>query len=687
MNRTRPGFPGFILLCLLLCSAGLLWSNAKEPFTAGDYFKLENVADPQISPDGSLIVFVRQWPDIMTDRQYSNLWIVNFDGSELRPLTTGEFSDSSPRWSPDGTRLAFLSNREGDRQIHVRWMDTGQTARITDIRQAPSNIAWSPDGKSIAFTSLVPSSPPQPPKMPERPRGANWADPPIIIDRLTYRANGSGYIPHGTDQIFVVSAEGGSPRQITSGEYFQEGIEASWTPDGREIIFSAIRKPDWEWIVRDSEVYAISVADGNIRTLTSRVGPDSSPTVSPDGKWIAYTGSDDPPQTPERRKDFRSYTVTKLYLMGIDGSNPKLLSGSVDNDVGNVSWSPDSGKIFFTVQERGSTNLYVATLDGQVSKAIEGIQQMGALTIARNGRAAATLTSPQESGNVVSFTLDKPAPKQITFMNRDLLAARRLGEVEEIWYKSSLDGKDIQGWIVKPPDFDPSKKYPLILYIHGGPHSMYGVSFNFEFQVHAGAENVVLYTNPRGSTGYGQEFGNIIQYKYPGDDYFDLMSGVDEVIKKGYVDSNNLFVTGGSGGGVLTCWVIGRTNRFAAAVSQYPVINWYSFVGTADFGLRMGYRWFNKWPWEDVEDYMGRSPIALVGNVTTPTMLITGEEDWRTPISDTEQYFRALKLQQKEARMVRVPGEPHGIRRFPSHYVAKIRHIQEWFEKHKRGDQ
>jgi dipeptidyl aminopeptidase/acylaminoacyl peptidase len=678
--RSLPALLGILATAALSADVN---DNKDKRLTAELYFQWEEASDPQISPDGSRIVYVRRWPDVMTDRRFSNIWTVSFSGSDNRPLTTGEYSDSSPRWSPDGRRLAFISNRDGDSQIYVRWMDTGQITRVTDIRSAPSNISWSPDGSRIAFTALVPSERPATPKMLAKPEGAKWADPPVVIDRLVYRADGRGYLPHGFNHIFVVPSEGGSPRQLTTGDYehatgmFSTNQQPCWTPDGKQILFSATRKPEWEWIVGDSEIYALSLSDGNIRALTTRQGPDSGPVVSPDGKWIAYTGFD------EKRL---SYTVNRLYVMGIDGSNPRLISETVDNDVRNPVWAPDGRSVYFTVGDRGSVNVYTASLDGKVRQITQGVHQIGNLSMSSNGFVATTLSSPTKPGDIVSFALENPAPRQLTFVNDDLLETRVPGKVEEIWYKSSFDGRNMQGWIVKPPDFDPKKKYPLILYIHGGPHSMYGVGFDFEFQVHAAAGYVVLYTNPRGSTGYGQEFGNLIQYNYPGDDYFDLVSGVDELLKKGYIDSNNLFVTGGSGGGVLTCWVIGRTNRFAAAVSQFPVINWYSFVGTADFGNSMGWRWFRKWPWEDTEDHMKRSPIALVGNVTTPTLLITGEADWRTPISETEQYFRALKLQKKEARMVRVPDEPHGIRNHPSHYIAKILFIQDWFEKHKRTE-
>jgi acylaminoacyl-peptidase len=280
------------------------------------------------------------------------------------------------------------------------------------------------------------------------------------------------------------------------------------------------------------------------------------------------------------------------------------------------------------------------------------------------------------------------APRVVTQVNADLLAQRRLGAVEEVWYESDSPIKSlfkVQGWILKPPDFDPSRKYPLILEIHGGPFANYGDRFDVEKQVWAGKGYVVLYTNPRGSTSYGEWFANLIHHAYPGDDYFDLVNGVDALIADGHVDRENLFVTGGSGGGVLTCWMIGRTDRFRAAASQYPVINWYSFTLTADLSVFFWKYWFPGLPWDHTQHYMDRSLTSVVKNVKTPTMVITGEEDWRTPISESEQYYKALKLLKVESVLVRVPGEPHGIRQRPSHHVAKMLNIVGWFDKHRTG--
>ena len=444
---------------------------------------------------------------------------------------------------------------------------------------------------------------------------------------------------------------------------------------------SANRHENFELDQRNTEVYEFRVSDGAVRALTSRVGPDGQPAVSPDGTRIAYTGFDD---------KLEGYQVSKLYLMERDGSRPRLVTAAWDRDVQQPRWAPDGRSVYFLSDDKGNTGLYRASLDGEVTKLAGGMGSStgasgggAALTIARNGNFAVTCTRPDLPGDIGVGTLAAPVVKMVTAVNEGLLAARTLGAVEEIWYESSKDKRRIQGWILKPPSFDPARKYPLILEIHGGPFANYGDRFDLEKQLMAARGYVVLYTNPRGSTSYGREFGNLIHHAYPGDDFYDLDSGVDAVIAKGYIDPAHVYVTGGSGGGVLTCWMIGRSTRFRAAASIYPVINWYSFVLTSDIGNWVSKVWFPGLPWDHVEHYEKRSLLSVVKNVKTPTLLITGEADFRTPMSDSEQYYQALKLLGVESVLVRVPDEPHGVAVRPSHLMTKAAYILGWFEKHK----
>jgi len=680
----------FVLLLAVVpaMASGYQSSNRLELL---DVFQLEWVSDPQISPDGGRIVYVRNFNDIMVDTSRSNLWIADVTSGDKRPLTTGTTNDFSPRWSPDGSKLLYVSTRDGGAELWLRWMDTGDTAKLTSLIHDPSGLSWSPDGRSIAFSMFVPSPPESFVTLPPAPEGAEWAEPARVMTRLRYRADGAGYLPFGFNQIFVLPVDGGTPRQITSGDFSHRG-RLSWTPDSSSILFSANRRDDADLEGSDTDVYRVSVAGGELTRLTDRFGPDNGPVMSPDGSKIAWTGYD------ER---YQGYEVTKLYVMNSDGSDKRLVSGGLDRDVQGHTWRADGSGLFFQYDDEGNTKVAFLSLDGEVSDVARGVGGLslgrpytgGAFSLANNDRFAFTIS---DSTHPADLAVGEPEwgtaasgpdaiagrTRRLTDLNADLFAHKQLGEVEMFWYESSFDQRPIQGWIVTPPDFDPSGSYPLILEIHGGPFAAYSDFFSVEAQLYAAAGYVVLYTNPRGSTSYGAEFGNLIHHAYPSSDFDDLMSGVDAVLARGYVDESELFVTGGSGGGVLTAWIVGHSDRFAAAVAAKPVINWYSFVLTSD--IAPVYKtWFPGLPWDNLEHYMERSPLHHVGNVTTPTMLLTGEVDYRTPISETEQFYTALKLRGIETAMVRIPEASHGIAARPSYLISKVAHILEWFERYR----
>jgi len=671
----------------LALSAGALHAQvndaAADPdrFQYLDVFELEVAADPRISPDGSRIVYVRRGFDIMTDRSRTALWTLDADGTNHRALTDGNSGVGMPRWSPDGNRLLYVSSEGGSSQIFVRWMDTGQVAELTNVTESPGSLTWSPDGNWIAMTMHVPEAQPTFARMPQKPEGAQWNEPPLVVDRLSYRADGVGYLPRGNTHIFVMPAEGGTPRQLTSGS-FDHGGRLSWTPDSRAIVFSANRgRPDFD--VANSDVFEIDVDTGVLKQLTDRFGPDSEPVVSPDGARIAYTGFDDRHQ---------GYQVTHLYIMNRDGSGSRQVS-DLDRDIGDLNWSRDGRGLFFQYDDEGVTKVGYVTLDGTVTTLAEHVGGVslgrpyagGSYTVSNDGRIAFTLNSTTRPSDV-AVTRRGQDTRQLTRLNDDLLGHKKLSTVEELWWESSYDGRRVQGWIAYPPDFDPSREYPLMLEIHGGPFSNYGPRFAPEIELFAAAGYVVFFTNPRGSTSYGEEFGNLIHHAYPGYDYDDLMSGVDAVIARGSIDEDNLMVTGGSGGGVLTAWIVGKTDRFRAAVSVKPVINWISFSLTSD-GYASYYQYWLPGPvWEEgnLEHYWSRSPLSLVGNVTTPTMLMTGEDDLRTPMAETEQYYQALQLRGVPTQMVRIPNSGHGIAGSgPSNLIAKVANILEWFERYR----
>ena len=640
-----------------------------------DYLDWEDVQDPQLSPDGKQVVFTRRWIDKMNDKWESSLWIMNADGSRARFLVNG----SSPKWSPDGTRIAFTNTPASSAtpntekaQIFVRWMDAeGAVTQLTRLTETPGSIEWSPDGKWLAFSMQVPARNDWRVDMPAAPKGAKWAEAPRIVQKLNYRADRQGFIEDGNSHLFVLSADnGGTPRQITSGA-FNHGAP-HWTPDGKSIVFSGLRQPNAEYAWRESDIYRIDVASGAITQLTTRKGPDGNPTPSPDGKWIAYTGYDSTSDT---------WTDAKLYVMSANGTGHKLLVPKWDRTPSDLTWSKDGSTIYFNAENEGARNLYVASVaTGDVKPVTTGRQVLSVTSINANGTAVGVMSTASHPADVVAFTLAAPSNiKWLTEVNEDVLAGKKLATSEEVWY-TSKDGLKMQGWIVKPPDFDRSKKYPLILDIHGGPHAMYNLAFNFARQDHAANGYVSLYVNPRGSTGYGSAFGNAIKNAYPGKDFDDLMAGVDTVLGRGYVDAKNLFVYGCSGGGVLTAWIVGHTNRFAAASSNCPVINWVSFVGTTD-GASWYYN-FEKLPWEDPSEHLRRSPLMYVGSVTTPTMLMTGVNDLRTPMEQTEQFYRALKLRKVPTAMIRFNDEWHGTSSKPSNYLRSQLYLRSWFQKY-----
>ncbi|WP_127141610.1 S9 family peptidase [Flagellimonas marinaquae] len=670
-----------VALLLLVATTPVTFGQVQSNLELLDIFNMEYVSDPQISPDGSKIIYVRNFKDVMTDRNLSNLWVINFDGSNNRPLTTGNHNDFAPKWSHDGEKIVFKSNMADDKmKLYLMWLDTKETMALTNTPQSPGSVSWSHDDKYLAFNMFVPETNKSIVKMPGKPEGAKWNDPPKYIDKMNYRGDGAGYYKGGNSQLFTLPISGGTPKQLTFSE-FDHGSPI-WSKDNTHLFFSANFHKEEEMEPADSEIYSINFNTGQTTPLTDRYGPDGNPVLSPDGSKIAYLGYDD---------RLQGYQLTQLYVMNTDGTGSQLISGDFDRDVEDMVWNSKGNGFYFSYTDQGLGKLASMSLSGKVNDITDGL---GGLSLGRPYNAASFSAS---SNNRFAYTLgradhpsdlgvtDTKSTKRLTAVNDDLFSFKKLGKVEEMWWESSYDQRKIHGWVVTPPDFDPSKKYPMILEIHGGPFQSYGAVYSAEIQAYAAAGYVVLYTNPRGSTSYGEEFGNLIHHDYPNHDYEDLMSGVDALLEKGYVDKNNLFVTGGSGGGVLTAWIVGKTDRFKAAVVAKPVINWTSFVLYADGAQFFSKYWFGKKPWEDPENYLRRSPLTYVANVTTPTMLLTGEEDYRTPIAESEQFYAALKLENVETAMVRIPGASHGIANKPSNLIAKIASVLAWFDKYK-GD-
>ena len=672
----------WLLLPVILAAGSSAVADTEDRrFRNTDIFELELALDPQIAPGGDEVAYVRQSMDIVTDRALNSIWLVDTSGNEHRPVLSGTSSYSNPRWSADGERLAYVTSA-GDRgaELHVRWMDTGQTALLSNLPYAPGGTAWSPDGKYIAFTMLVDDPALKLASPPSKPEGAEWAPPVTIVDRFPYRADGAGYLKTGYTHVFVIPADGGTPRQLTSGN-FNHGGQLAWSPDGEQIVFSANRIDEPIDDPVESELWAVDVATGDLTQLTERDGPDASPTFSPDGSKLAYLGFDD---------EKMGYHNVNVNVMDVANGTTESLTDDFDRSVNVVQWHRDSKRLYVQYDDRGARRVGLLSPNGRIENLIGDIggatsgrpYTSGSFSVSEGGDIAYSAGRPDRPADV--GVLERGGkPRRVTSLNDDLLAQREVGVVEEVTWRSSVGDYEIQGWLVKPPGFDPDEKYPFVLEIHGGPFAAYGPHFSPEIQLYAAAGYVVLYSNPRGSTSYGWDFANEIHHNYPNQDYDDLMSGVDAVIEKGFVDPEQLFVTGGSGGGVLTAWIVGNTDRFKAAVVQKPVINWGSFVLTSD-GMPFFTRyWFDAMPWEDPEAYWKRSPLSLVGNVTTPTMLMTGEEDWRTPMAESEQFFQALALRKVDTALVRVPERSHNLVARPSHLIAKADNIIAWFEKYR----
>ncbi len=671
---------------IIVAVAMLLWGQSipllavaqQAVFSSDDVFNLEWVSQPMISPDGRQVVYTRKSMDRMSDKRQSRLWLINSDGSGHRPLTGNDVQESQPVWSPDGTRVAYIAATEHGTNIHVHWLQHGKSSRLTRLSQQPGPMVWSPDGQRIAFTMLAPEEPVVLVKPPQKPDGAEWAEPPRITTQLKYEADGEGRLQPGYLQVYVLDSIGGTPRQITHGA-FRHAAELAWSADGQQIFFSGNRNSDWEHAFKNSEIYRANINTGEIAALTERNGPDYAPVASPDGKYIAYLGFTDRVQ---------AYQLNKLQLMRTDGSAKRELLSDFDRSIDAIAWAADSSGLYYQYDEHGDTKIGYAGLRGankHVADSLGG-EAMGrpygggSFSVSRNNAIAYTYSTPHRPAELAVLS-GRDRLRIITALNEDALAQRRLGEVREIWYQSSFDQRDLQGWLVLPPHYDASKQYPLLVENHGGPISNYGPRFSPEIQLYAAAGYLVFYPNPRGSTGYGEEFANLLFNNYPGEDYQDIMDGVDELIRQGIAHENSLYVTGGSAGGIMTAWMIGKNNRFRSAAVIKPVMNWVSKTLTADNYFNYADYRYPGQPWENIETYMKFSPVSLVGNIQTPTMVMVGTDDLRTPLSEAKQLYHALKLRKIDTMLIEMPGASHFIARRPSQLVSKVAHILAWFER------
>jgi len=670
-----------LLLALVLPA---LAHGQDAPFSRMDVFDLEWVANPQVSPDGHQIVYQRRGMDVMEDDRTSALWTLDADGTNHTKLTGRTADESSPRWSPDGSKIAFTSSSDDHgTEIYVHWVEQNKTARLTQLENAPSGLSWSPDGTHLAFSMHVSAPEPTLASPPEPPEGADWAEPPRVETRLNHESDGTGVLDYGYDHLFAVRADGGRARQITQGDYHHSSRPV-WTADGEALIYAANRHENWERERRNTELYSVPVdGDGTSTPLTERFGPDHTPRVSPDGETIAYLGYDDEVQT---------YQVTRLYVMDRDGSNRRAVDLGLDRSIDDLAWDEDGEGLYVQYEDEGTTKLGHATLNGSTTVVAENLGGTsigrpyggGDFSVSNTGRLAVNQTSPAHPAELAVTRRGQNTTRQLTDLNGDLLDDRTLGTVEEIRYTSSKDGRELHGWVVTPPNFDPDRAYPLMVEIHGGPISNYGDRFSAEIQLYAAAGYVVFYPNARGSTSYGETFGNLLYNDFSGGEYQDIMDGVNRLVERNYVAEDSLYVTGGSAGGTSAAWITGKTDRFRAAAVQKPVTNWISKTLAADnyYGYAE-YRYPGQ-PWENPMEYWNVSPVSLLDSMNTPTVVIVGSDDLRTPPWQAKQLYNGLKLRGVEAAYVEIPGASHGIAYRPSQLITKVDHVLAWFDRYRQ---
>ena len=661
-----------------------------------DLYKLAFIADPQISPDGTRIAYTRTVIDEKTKEYRSHIWVVNADGTCNRQFTAGPKSDTTPRWSPDGTNLAFVSDRNGEKQIFVIPAGGGEAHQVTKMRYGASSPVWSPDGKSIAF--VAPVDPSDRPEDYEKPLDSKEKeelekkkrDEPTVVTRLKAKADSAmGLLSPRRNHVFVIDAEGTGPaRQLTTGEYDYDS--PSWSPDEKYIAVSSNRSPDADWETWISDIFVVPAGGGELRQLTRREGPAYLPVWTPDGKFIVYVGN---------KQEHGTATLDRLWKVPVEGGDPVPLTESFDRSVGNscltdsrygaseggVRVVPDGKTIYFLASDSGRTSVFSVPIDGgAVSLVLGGDREIYGFSLDSSAsKLAIAYSTPTLPGDVALYDLASCSEKTLTFSNKNLLDQVYLIEPELVPF-SAADGLEEYGWIMKPVGYQPGKKYPAILEIHGGPHSTYGYAFFLEFQLLASAGYGVIYTNPRGSEGFGQHFVKAVIGDYGGMDYKDLMTWVDKAISLGFIDESRLGVTGGSYGGFMTNWIVGHTDRFSAAVTQRSISNWLSFFGVSDIGYTFAVRELGGDPVHDTEKLWRFSPLAYVDNVKTPLLILHSEQDMRCPIEQGEQLYVALKKAKREVEMLRFPGSNHELSRSgrPALRVARLKHILRWFDAH-----
>lgn len=660
-----------------------------KPIEIEDLAQIRYLGDPRISPNGKRIAYVQTEIDRKENGYKTAIWLVNTDGSERRRFTSGEKKDSSPRWSPDGRRIAFISDRDGKSQLYVMAADGGEAQRLTDLKSGAADPVWSPDGSKIAFTSKVgPEGMVLLAEETDEDRKREEAKSDVkIITTLRYKLDGEGFLDERKRHIFVVSASGSRPEQVTSGDW--NDVQPAWSADGGLIAFVSNRGEDHEY-ANDTDVWVQPLDGGEARRISPGDGRYGDPGFSPDGAWISYTGNAiEAPYGPTK--------LSGLWIAPAADGGARNLTASLDREVGGgvstdthisvagqrLIWSADSTAIYGLMADRGAEHVVCIGLDGEMTTLLGGEREIPNFSLANDGTLAFLSSTPDKPLEVYAADPSGGNERQLSQANTDWLAGVTSVPAEHFTYEGE-GGQEIDAWLMKPPGFNPEVKYPLVLQIHGGPQGMYGYSFFHEMQVLANRGYVVLFSNPRGSTGQGQEFVSAALKDWGGIDYRDLMTAVDRVIEMGFVDPTRMAVMGGSYGGYMTNWIVGQTDRFRAAITMRSTCNRVNHYGTGDVIWSYGHWQFGSTPYDDPTLFVERSPLTYVKNVKTPMLIIASEQDYRCPIEQSEQWFTALKIQRKEAMFIRFPNESHGLSRGgrPDHRIERLQHMVDWLGSH-----
>ncbi len=671
-------------------------NNDRRTMTAADLYRFRLITDCRLSPDGRHVIFCVQRVQEEGQKKFTNLWMVPTAGGEPRQFTSGDHVDSSPKWSPDGGQIAFLSDRvdEDQPQIHLIPFGGGEARQLTDLKGKFASLEWSPDG-----TRLLCQFRRKDEEAIDREDDQEKKELGVVsrhYKRLFYKLDGEGYLPQERWHIWTVDAESGEPTQLTEGDMYDE-LDPRWSPDGERIVFHSNRAEEPDLDPDAVDIFLMPAAGGDLRRIDTPVGEKEMPVFSPDGCWLAYLGR-------EGRGEW--WKQTSLWIVPVDGSDEaRNLTEAFDVQVSCATindlpgglplspptWSKDSKRIYVQISERGNTHLKSVSVDGrdtELDTVIGEVGVVGSFSLDDPQSTLAYLHADMgEPAEVWTLDLNDGGARKLSDLNGDLLRTIDLGEVKAVWVEGPADHQ-LHGWILKPPGFDPAERYPALVEIHGGPRTQYGNFFMHEFYFLAAQGYVITFCNPRGSRGYGEEHAKAIVNDWGGADYDDLMAWADFVAGQPYVDADRMGVAGGSYGGYMTNWIIGHTDRFRAAVTQRSVSNLLSFYGSTDFNWTWEHEFGNQPPWEAFENYWRQSPISHIGSATTPTLVIHSENDLRCPIEQGEQVFVALKRLGVDTEMVRFPDEPHGLSRGgrTDRRIERLEHILRWFDRYLRED-